>query len=79
VFSGYVETSANTNGDFAVGRFNSNGTPDTTFGSDGTGIVLTDFYGGNDHAWGGLARQADGGIVVVGQVSTQLGLARYMP
>jgi len=80
VVSGYVETSANTNGDFAVACLNSNGTLDTTFGSAGTGIVLTDFYGGNDHAWAGLVLQADGRIVVAGQAnSNQIGLARYMP
>ena len=79
VFSGIVETAPNTNGDFAVGRLNINGTLDTTFGSAGTGIVVTDFYVTNDHAWGGLARQVDGRIVVVGQASTQIGLARFMP
>ena len=79
-FSGIVETGINDNGDFAVGRLNSNGTLDTTFGSDGTGIVLTDFYAGNDHAWAGLVLQADGRIVVGGQANfNQLGLARYMP
>ncbi len=66
--------------DFAVARFNSQGTLDTTFGPDGTGIVLTDFHGGKDYAWGGLALQADGRIVVVGEAnSNQIGLARYMP
>jgi len=80
VFSGFVETGANTDGDFAVGRLNSNGTVDTTFGSAGTGIVVTDFYGGNDHAWAGLVLQPDGRIVVGGQANyNQLGLARYMP
>jgi hypothetical protein len=74
-----VETVDFTYSDFAVGRFNSNGTPDTTFGSDGTGIVLTDFYGFKDHAWGGLALQSDGRIVVAGQASAQIALARYMP
>ncbi len=77
--SGYVETVDFTYADFAVARFNSQGTPDTTFGVDGTGILLTDFYGGKDYAWGGLALQADGRIVVVGQASTQIGLTRYMP
>jgi uncharacterized delta-60 repeat protein len=78
--SGYVETVDFTYADFAVARFNSQGTLDTTFGPDGTGIVLTDLYGGKDYAWGGLALQADGRIVVVGEAnSNQIGLARYMP
>jgi uncharacterized delta-60 repeat protein len=78
--SGYVETVDFTYADFAVARFNSQGTLDTTFGPDGTGIVLTDFYGGKDYAWGGLALQADGRMVVVGEAnSNQIGLARYMP
>ncbi len=82
VASGYVETSDFSFADFAVARFNADGTLDTTFGSDGTGIVLTDFYGGKDYAWGGLALQADGRIVVVGGANPspqQIALARYMP
>jgi uncharacterized delta-60 repeat protein len=80
VASGYVETSDFNYADFAVVRFNPNGAPDTSFGSDGSGIVLTDFYGGKDHAWGGLAFQTDGRMVVVGEGnSNQIGLARYLP
>jgi len=42
--------------------------------------VVTDFYGGNDHAWAGLVLQPDGRILVGGQANyNQLGLARYMP
>lgn len=78
-FSGYVDITTNTPVDFAVGRLNPNGTLDTTFGSAGTGMVITDFYGGNDRAWAGLVLQADGRIVVGGQASSQIGLARYMP
>lgn len=66
--------------DFAVARFNSDGSPDTTFGPAGTGIVLTDFFGEKDHGWGG-ALQADGRIVVVGEANgfNYIGFVRYMP
>lgn len=82
VASGYVELPLGAYADFAVARFNVDGTPDTSFGASGTGIVLTDFYGDNDHAWGGLSLQADGRMVVVGgayPLPQQIALARYMP
>jgi len=82
VASGYIELPLGAYADFAVARFNVDGTLDTSFGQSGTGTVLTDFYGDNDHAWGGLALQADGRIVVVGganPVPSQIALARYMP
>ena len=81
VASGYVETSDFTYADFAVSRFNADGSLDTTFGSAGTGIVLTDFYGDKDHGWGGLALQSDGRIVLVGEANSfdHIGLVRYMP
>ncbi|MCC6690269.1 MAG: T9SS type A sorting domain-containing protein [Bacteroidia bacterium] len=49
--------------DFAVARYNSNGTLDATFGSGGK--VSTDVAGGNDEARA-VAIQADGKIVVAG-------------
>ena len=82
VASGHVELPLGAYADFAVARFNVDGTLDTTFGTGGSGIVLTDFYGDNDHAWGGLALQADGRIVAVGgayPIPQQIALARYMP
>ena len=82
VASGFVELPLGAYADFAVARFNSDGTLDTTFGPDVTGIVLTDFYGDNDHAWGGMSLQADGRLVVVGgayPLPQQIALARYMP
>lgn len=82
VASGYVELPLGAYADFAVARFNVDGTIDTSFGQGGTGTVVTDFYGDNDHAWGGLALQADGRIVVVGGAypsPQQIALARYMP
>jgi uncharacterized delta-60 repeat protein len=71
-----------TDDDFAVARFNPNGTLDTTFSGDGK--VTTDF-GGYDQAHA-VAIQANGKIVVVGgsaNNSTTQGaafvLARYNP
>ena len=51
-----------TSSDFALVRYNSNGTLDTSF--NGGGQLTTDF-GGDDHAYGS-ALQPDGKIVVVG-------------
>ncbi len=49
--------------DFAVARYNADGTPDITFGSGGT--VFTDFDGATDRARAVLI-QPDGAIVVAG-------------
>jgi len=51
------------NNDFAVVRYNSNGTLDNSFGTNGK--VTTDIGGGNDRAYS-LAIQSDGKIVVAG-------------
>lgn len=50
--------------DFAVARYNSDGSLDTSWGGDGT--VNTDFATSDDRGWA-LARQPDGKIVVAGQ------------
>ena len=71
-----------TNNDFAVIRYNSNGTLDDTF--DGTtnanGVILTPIGQSEDEAFG-VAIQPDGKIVLVGQtydgVKTSLAIARY--
>jgi uncharacterized delta-60 repeat protein len=77
-----VTVGAATNGmddDFAVARFNPDGSPDTTFGG-GTGRVLTDFAGWGDNA-AAVAVQGDGRIVVAGLagngVTSNFGVARY--
>jgi uncharacterized delta-60 repeat protein len=69
---------ANTKTDFAIVRYNANGTLDTSF--DGDGRVTTDFNSDVDIAYA-LAIQTDGKIVVVGD-SRQAGkmqsvMARY--
>ncbi|MER7463030.1 calcium-binding protein [Streptomyces sp. NPDC097981] len=51
-------------GDFAVVRYNADGSPDTGFGTDG--VAVTDVGGGNDEA-GGVAVQPDGKILVAGR------------
>ncbi|MCP3686964.1 MAG: hypothetical protein GY784_01000, partial [Gammaproteobacteria bacterium] len=50
--------------DFAVIRYNTDGTLDTTFDTDG--IVTTDFGGSNDYAYRTTV-QADGKILVMGE------------
>ena len=78
--------------DILVMRFNADGTLDTTFGTGGK--VLTDFNGGRDEATG-VMLQADGKIVVTGDVTIpktinnggviintfdqDFGLTRYLP
>jgi uncharacterized delta-60 repeat protein len=68
------------NYDFALARYNSNGTLDSSF--DGDGKLTTDFFGGNDIA-SSLAIQTDGKIVVAGQAfnpntnNSDFALARY--
>jgi uncharacterized delta-60 repeat protein len=64
--------------DFAVARYNSNGTPDTSFSGDG--LKTTDFGFGVDSA-NALAIQSDGKIVLAGQASNgtdlDFALVRY--
>jgi len=68
-------------GQFALARYNPDGTLDPTFG--GTGKVVTDFTGGDEGALG-VAIQSDGKIVTVGEATdiddesnTDFALARY--
>ena len=65
--------------DFAVARYNSNGTLDASFSGDGK--QTTNFFGGDDFA-SGVAIQSDGKIVVAGTANPlnedyDFGLARY--
>jgi uncharacterized delta-60 repeat protein len=52
--------------DFALARYNSDGSLDTTFGNGGT--VMTDFFGNEDDAFSVLI-QPDGKIVAVGSAN----------
>jgi uncharacterized delta-60 repeat protein len=63
--------------DFALTRYNPNGSLDTSFSGDGK--QTTDFFGASDQA-NGVAIQANGKIVAVGQTSFgDFALARYNP
>ena len=77
VVAGYARVGAND--DFALARYNPNGTLDTSFGSAGT--VTTFLSSGEDHA-NALGIQADGKIVVAGWASNGanyvFALARYL-
>ena len=63
--------------DFAVARFNTNGSFDTSFG--GTGIVITPVGNSQDRAFS-VAIQADGKIVAAGySYNDGIGVVRYNP
>ncbi len=67
---GYTNSTA-TGDDFAIARYNDNGSLDTSFGSDYTGIVKTAVGAStaNDRATA-VIQQADGKLVVVGNTSS---------
>src|SRR6266705_3001538 len=70
----------NSNTDFALERYNADGTPDTTFGNGGQ--VTTDFDGFNDDVFSILI-QADGKLVAVGSAKNpanyyDFAAARYL-
>jgi uncharacterized delta-60 repeat protein len=76
-----VGTSSNgSNLDFALARYNADGSLDTSFGGDG--IVTTAIGGGDDDGLG-IALQADGKIVVAGSAQNgsewDFAVARYYP
>ncbi|HVF67638.1 MAG TPA: hypothetical protein VM914_08240, partial [Pyrinomonadaceae bacterium] len=82
VVGGYAVDLANGDKEFALVRYNYNGTLDTTFGG-GTGKVVTDFNGTSDRIWG-ITLQADGKIVAVGETvsilapgTNDIAVARY--
>ncbi|MFY0566500.1 hypothetical protein ACN28E_22060 [Archangium lansingense] len=82
VVTGWALTGAGGTRDFATVRYLPDGSLDTSFGSGG--IVLTDFFGGNDLG-SAVVVQRDGRIVVggivnnPGSLSDDFGLARYNP
>src|SRR5262249_1411043 len=76
-------TASSSSFDFALARYNPDGSPDAAFGSSGK--QTTDFFGNQDAAFG-IVIQADGKIVLAGyahhgdDVSTSdFALARYNP
>ena len=66
--------SAGTAGNFALARYNTDGSLDASFGS--LGKVTTDFSGGNDGP-SGVAIQSDGKIVAAGFDGANFALIRY--
>jgi uncharacterized delta-60 repeat protein len=77
VVAGYAYNG--TNNVFAVARYNSNGTLDTSFNSKGSlpGTVETTLVANVDNEASALAIQSDGKIVVGGTANGQFGLVRY--
>jgi uncharacterized delta-60 repeat protein len=69
------------NCDLALARYKANGALDTAFSGDGK--VMTDFGGGSNGFWGGLAIQPDGKIVVNGWMwngtNFDFAIIRYNP
>ncbi len=76
VVAGYSYNGSNN--DFALARYNTNGTPDTTFSGDGN--IITDISGSDDVAKS-VAIQSDGKIIVAGYTRNggdmDFALARY--
>ena len=82
VVGGYAVDLANGDKEFALVRYNYDGSLDTTFGG-GTGKVVTDFNGTSDRVWG-VALQSDGKIVAAGETvslvfpgTNDIAVARY--
>ncbi|MFQ5806006.1 MAG: hypothetical protein ACE5I3_06105 [Phycisphaerae bacterium] len=80
--AGRTDSGVPSGNDFALVRYNSDGSPDSSFGEGG--LITTDFLGSkHDFARDLIAVQADGKIVVAGQSSTgyptyfDFALARY--
>jgi len=77
VAAGYVNDEGTSETDFAVARFDTDGSLDASFGGDG--MVTTDFSGGGDYARA-IALQSDGKVVVVGATESSgsdFAVARY--
>jgi len=71
---GRIVVAGQTGNDFALARYNTDGSLDGTFGAGGK--VSTDFTGGLDSGRG-VAVQSDGRIVVAGYTTLDFALARY--
>jgi uncharacterized delta-60 repeat protein len=67
--------------DFALARYNANGSLDATFGAGGK--VVTDIYGGDDYVYGLILEPGSCNLVVGGHLlngtQNDLALARYTP
>src|SRR5438045_6130575 len=79
LIAGRADSGGASGNDFALARFNADGSVDTTFGSGG--MVVTNMGSASDSI-NAIAIQSDGKIVVAGDVegsfsATDFGLARY--
>jgi uncharacterized delta-60 repeat protein len=84
VIAGTAKSSDNSVTDFALVRFNADGSRDSTFGLLGNGMVTTDFHGTADWGYAITIQPTDGKILLSGGVETTLGgsdvgVARYRP
>jgi uncharacterized delta-60 repeat protein len=79
VVAGATRRDGNTGSNFALARYNANGSLDTSF--DKNGMVITDFSRGDDTAWS-VGIQSDGKIVAGGSATIgtdpDFALARYL-
>jgi uncharacterized delta-60 repeat protein len=71
--NGKIVVAGGTGADFALARYNTDGTLDTSFSGDG---ILTTAFGGSSTA-NGVAIQSDGKIIAAGTFSGQVAVARY--
>jgi uncharacterized delta-60 repeat protein len=74
VAAGMTNSTASGGFDFALARYNPNGSLDSSFGSGGK--VTTDFFNGSDICYA-IAIQPDQKIVAAGYMSDNFALARY--
>ncbi|BAZ49482.1 hemolysin-type calcium-binding region [Nostoc sp. NIES-4103] len=70
----YVYDTASSDADFALARYNSDGSLDTSFGN--AGKIITPVSTRPDYGYG-LALQSDGKIVVVGEANGDFAIVRY--
>ena len=72
---GRITVAGDSGGDFALARYEPDGSLDTGFGSSGT--ITTDF-GSSDWAFS-IALTSDGGVIAAGTSGSSFALARYGP
>jgi RHS repeat-associated protein/uncharacterized delta-60 repeat protein len=72
---GKILTAGSSGNDFAMVRFNVDGTLDTSFDSDGVRVM--DFGNGQADGFYGMALQPDGKIVAVGYNGSKFAIVRY--
>jgi uncharacterized delta-60 repeat protein len=74
--NGKFLTAGARNYNFAISRYNSNGTIDTSFGTNG--VVITAFENYPGASISSIAPQTDGKILAVGSANFDVALARYL-